>query len=135
MTASRSHQSAAELPRSSASVLVVDDDVDTRDLLADVLRRAGYTVETASDGRDAIARLRTSPLPRLILLDIEMPVMNGAEFRETQRKDEQWLRIPTVVMTGSREEPQLDLAVEHTLRKPFTTDDLLATVARYYTPR
>jgi CheY-like chemotaxis protein len=129
---STSRQDATARPSAAGAVLVVDDDVDTRELLADVLRGAGYLVETAGNGRDALELLQDNlPLPRMILLDIEMPVMNGAEFRETQRKDAQWIRIPTVVMTGSREEPLLDLAVDDTLRKPFTTDDLLSIVARY----
>jgi CheY-like chemotaxis protein len=117
-----------------ASILIVDDDLDTCDMLATALRRAGYSVCTATNGRDAIACLQVG-IPELILLDIEMPIMNGAEFRQAQRQNRDWLRIPTVVMTGSRFEPQLDLAVKETLRKPFTAKNLLGVVARYCTPR
>jgi CheY-like chemotaxis protein len=67
----------------------------------------------------------------MILLDIQMPVMDGAEFRQAQRRNPELLRVPTVVMTGSKEEPLLDMSVVETLIKPFRRDELLAIVARY----
>ena len=115
------------------SVLLVDDDEDTHALLACVLERAGYSVETAGNGREALTLL-DQIRPSVILLDIEMPVMNGAEFRQRQRQDRDLIRIPTIVMTGSRMEAMLDPAVENVLRKPFTTPKLLAAVAPYCTP-
>ena len=118
---------------SKPSVLVVDDDDDTSDLLASSLCRAGYAVQTASNGAEALALLRAN-IPDVILLDIEMPVMDGAEFRQSQRRDRRLLDIPTIVMTGSANEPQLDLAVAHTLRKPFRTKDLLSLLAGYCGP-
>jgi CheY-like chemotaxis protein len=116
--------------RREVSVLVVDDDEETRDLLAVMLERAGYSVATACDGLEALAALR-SIRPRLILLDIQMPVMNGAEFREAQRRDPELIRIPTVVMTGSKEEPILDVAVVDALAKPFPTSALLQILGRF----
>ncbi len=111
------------------SVLVVDDDCDTHDLLDVLLSHAGYSVVTASNGREALGLL-TSIRPRMILLDVEMPVMTGPEFREVQRRDPDLIRIPTVVMTGSRDEPVLDPAVAEVLRKPFRANQLLALVRR-----
>src|SRR5678815_4049235 len=115
------------------SVLIVDDDADTRELLDVALVRAGYSVATASNGREALAILRTIR-PEMILLDIQMPVMDGAEFRQAQRRDQDLIKIPTVVMTGSREEPVLDIAVAETLTKPFRVKDLLAIVGRHCEP-
>jgi CheY-like chemotaxis protein len=112
------------------TVLVVEDDDDTCDLLASSLCRAGYSVQTASNGAEALELLHAST-PDVILLDIEMPVMDGAEFRQAQRRDRRLLDIPTIVMTGSAYEPQLDLAVAHTIRKPFRTNDLLTLLAGY----
>ena len=112
------------------SVLLVDDDNDTSSMLAVVLEHAGYTVETASHGREALELLRLV-VPCVILLDLEMPVMNGAQFREKQRQDRDLIRIPTIVLTGSREEPVLDPAISRVLHKPCTSKKLMAVVAEY----
>lgn len=129
----------ANTPRSgipayhAIDVLVVDDDLDTCEILASVLTRGGYSVETAANGLEAIDVLFRGT-PRVLLIDIEMPVMTGPELRQIQRQDPHWVQIPTIVMTGSKHEPQLDLAVKHTLHKPFKAHTLLALVARYCSP-
>jgi len=115
-----------------ASVLVVDDDPDERDLVAGICEHAGFTVATAADGREALDLLARDA-PELIILDVCMPIMGGAEFRAEQRRDRRLLEIPTVVMTGGDDDPFLDLAVERTLRKPFKARDLLAIVRRHCT--
>ena len=111
-------------------VLIIDDDPDARDLLAGLLRKHGYSVATAADGRAGLDLLY-SVRPGLILVDLIMPIMDGATFREQQRHRRDWLSIPTIVMTGSNEEPFLDLAVEQTLRKPVHARDLLEIVRRH----
>ncbi|MDQ3365298.1 MAG: response regulator [Myxococcota bacterium] len=111
------------------SVLVIDDDCDTHELLDVLLSHAGYSVMTASNGQEALELLRAIR-PRMILLDVEMPVMTGPEFREAQRRDQELIRIPTVVMTGSREEPVLDPGVAEVLHKPFRATQLLSLVRR-----
>ena len=111
-------------------VLIVDDDPDVRDMMDAVLTNAGYTVETATNGDEALKLLR-SIRPELILLDIKMPTMDGAEFRQAQRREPELLRIPTVVMTAAPVEALLDLAVKETLRKPVGKAELLATVRRH----
>jgi CheY-like chemotaxis protein len=124
------HVAGAELP--SIGVLIVDDDDDACEMLATLVERAGYTVETVSNGREALERLRYLK-PELILLDVCMPVMDGPTFRQEQRRHWDWLRIPTIVMTGANEEPMLDIAVEETLRKPVRGVELLALIARHCT--
>jgi CheY-like chemotaxis protein len=113
------------------SVLVVDDDDDTRDMLGVIL--AGYSIATACHGREALSLLQ-SIRPEMILLDIQMPVMDGAEFREAQRRIPELISIPTVVMTGSREEPTLDVGIAATLTKPFGRNALLQIVERHCHP-
>lgn len=120
----------ASAGRRAISVLVIDDDPDTHDMLQLMLQREGYSVVTAAHGREALERLQAIR-PELILLDIQMPIMDGHGFREAQRRDRALLRIPTVVMTGSADEPMLDLAVEETLVKPIHRARLLEVVARY----
>jgi CheY-like chemotaxis protein len=118
----------------SIAVLIVDDDEDTRDMIAVLLEQAGYSVATAGNGREALERLKMLR-PEMILLDVCMPEMDGAMFRQEQRRHWDWLHIPTIVMTGAADEPMLDIAVEQTLRKPVRGADLLAIVARHCTSR
>jgi CheY-like chemotaxis protein len=117
----------------SGSILVVDDDREIRELMEAILSKAGYAVAVAADGDEAL-RLMRSIRPSLIFLDINMPIMDGAEFRQAQRRDPDLIRIPTVVMTAANTEPLLDLAVEETLRKPVHCDDLMRIVRRHCTP-
>jgi CheY-like chemotaxis protein len=115
-------------------VLVVDDDPESRDMIDAVLTRAGYSVATAGDGLEALALLR-SVRPELILLDVCMPICDGAQFRQEQRRNRDWIKIPTIVMTGLADEPVLDVAVEEALRKPISSAELLAIAAAHCTRR
>ena len=119
--------------RKVVSVLVVDDDVDTREMVEQLLTAANYSVVTASDGREALELLETIR-PALILLDVQMPVMDGAEFRQQQRRDPALLRIPTVVISGAASEPVLDLAIDEALKKPVRRADLMRLVERHCGP-
>jgi CheY-like chemotaxis protein len=121
---------ANELPR--VGVLIVDDDEDAREILADIVRKAGYSVATAANGAEALELLHRCR-PEMILLDVMMPVMDGATFRQEQRHNREWIRIPTIVMTGVANEPMLDVAVEDTLRKPVSAQAVLAFVVRHCT--
>lgn len=116
----------------TVGVLIVDDDEDARDMLAHIIRRAGYSVVTACDGNEALDVLHATR-PELIVLDVVMPGMDGPRFREEQRHHADWIRIPTIVMTGAADEPVLDIAIEDTLRKPVHAADVLALVARHCT--
>src|SRR5689334_6104245 len=80
------------------TILVVDDDEDILEALRDLLRDEGYDVVAARDGRTALERLRGGLRPRLILLDLMMPTMNGYEFRREQRADPALAGIPTIVV-------------------------------------
>jgi CheY-like chemotaxis protein len=111
-------------------VLVVDDDPEVRDVTEAILTKAGYLVVTAENGDEGLTLVR-SARPALIFLDLNMPVMGGAEFRQAQRRDPELIRIPTVVMTAAADEPLLDLAIEETLRKPVHMDDLMRIVRRH----
>ena len=109
------------------TILVVEDSVDLRETLAEILEEQGYTVRTAAHGQDAFDQLRTGPLPSLILLDLMMPVMDGWEFRRRQQEDARLRSIPVVVMSASADLSAVDAAGH--LRKPFELSELLGTVA------
>jgi signal transduction histidine kinase/CheY-like chemotaxis protein len=81
------------------SVLVIEDDPVTRDMMRTILDREGWEVETAGNGFAAIEQL-TSKLPDLILLDLMMPQMDGFEFIVELRKRELWRDIPVIVNTA-----------------------------------
>ncbi|SRR5712692_6648561 len=118
----------------AVSVLVIDDDFDIRDLLIEILRDEGLSVATASQGAEALKMLETVR-PDVILLDLNMPVMNGFEFRRAQRRDPALRRIPTVVMTAAdlQKDRIAELAAEGALGKPISFPDLLSMVKRYCT--
>lgn len=117
------------------SVLVVDDDPDIRLTLAEILEDEGYSVATAGNGIEALAALQ-EVRPRLILLDLSMPRMDGTEFRRRQLSDPAIAAIPTVVITaaGQVRDRLAPLGISETLIKPLNMDRLLALVGRYCTP-
>ena len=89
-------------------VLIVDDDVHTRQLLSAVLGGEGYRLHTAREGRDALAFLGRGDRPRLIVLDLKMPVMGGREFLRALRADQHHAAIPVVVVTSlDADDPEL----------------------------
>lgn len=131
--ARRGESPPAHRRSSSISVLVVDDDIDACGVIESILANHGYSAIAVGDGRDALDILRFIR-PSLILLDIHMPIMDGMQFRQVQRRDRELLEIPTVVMTASDDEMQLDLAVMETVHKPVRKRDLLELVGRYCGP-
>lgn len=113
-------------------ILVVEDDQDLRETLMESLEHAGYAVSTAGDGAVALELLRTrSRRPDLILLDLQMPNMNGIEFRREQLKQPSLADIPVALLTADAEGEQkaasLDVAL---LRKPLKLPQLLAAIPR-----
>lgn len=115
-------------------VLVVEDNEDIRDAVAESLEDAGYDVWVAANGAIAMDALRNSnDLPCLILLDLMMPVMDGAQFLQEMRRDPRLSALPVVVVTadGSAITKATALGTHGGLRKPVHLDDLLSTVSKY----
>lgn len=103
-------------------ILVVDDDPDLRDIIALVLRRAGYVVEGAADGAEALDLMRRHR-PDAVLLDLAMPVMDGRTFLEVKRGDPALAPVPVVIMSAdvvTADALRLQYGVQGFLRKPFT---------------
>jgi len=109
------------------SILIVDDDQDIREALAEVLARAGYLVSTAANGKIALEQAQENR-PDLIVLDLVMPVMCGWTFLEAQRRDPGLASIPVIVASASIDSQVEGVAV--LLGKPFELDTLLMIVAR-----
>ena len=115
-------------------ILVVEDDRDLRDALAEILRDEGYSVSSAGHGEEALSLLRGENIEvSLILLDLTMPVMNGWQFRDEQRKDPGLSEIPVVVLSaGDRLPEQLaPLGIRDFVRKPIELAVLLRMIDRY----
>jgi CheY-like chemotaxis protein len=113
------------------TILVVEDDVDVREAYVDVLDHAGYRVDAAVHGLDALEYLRSHQPPAMILLDLMMPVMDGWQLHGELAADEALARIPVVVITAHREAP--GFACADRLLKPVPLRELLATIARVVT--
>ena len=113
-------------------VLIVEDDPDIAETLGLMLEDRGYRTETASNGRDALERLRRTPRPSLILLDLTMPVMDGREFRRVQLETPELAAIPVVVVTADAAADQRSgIDAPAWLVKPVALEALVDTVARY----
>jgi CheY-like chemotaxis protein len=78
----------------------VDDEPGLRLLMTAILEREGYRVQLAENGAMALERLSKAPLPHLIVLDLEMPEVNGVAFRTIQLQSTELARIPVVVCTS-----------------------------------
>ncbi len=114
----------------SRTVLVVDDDEDIRTIVAEALEEAGYTVETANGGVQALKRVARGA-PDAIILDIWMPTLDGFDFMRTLRATEGTRNVPVVAMSAAYpERAALDIGVQEFVAKPFEVSALLAAVER-----
>ncbi|NJK81830.1 MAG: response regulator [Chloroflexaceae bacterium] len=117
----------------SPSILVIDDDYFMREMLTVLLEDEGYAVATAAHGREALDYLHTvARFPNLILLDMMMPIMDGAAFRQAQQQDATIASIPVVVLSANGD-PNLGkkLGVEAHLPKPIDMETLLQLIRRF----
>jgi CheY-like chemotaxis protein len=113
-------------------VLVVEDDLPTRELLRRLLIKEEWGVTEAANGQEALGRLRAGR-PDLILLDLMMPEMDGFQLLEELRKHQEWRDIPVIVVTAKDLTPEdrrrLNGYVEHIVQKGmYKRDELLRQV-------
>ena len=115
-----------------STILVVEDDTDIRSALCSILEDEGYRVACAVDGQEALTALRAGLRPAVILLDLMMPVMDGADFRAAQLRDLRFAAIPVVVLTadGRIQEVAQALGAAAAFAKPFELKLLLRTLER-----
>lgn len=113
------------------SILIVDDTAEIRSLIADMLTDAGYTVECACNGAEALAAVERN-VPALVLLDLHMPVLDGWGF--VRALTARVVRIPIIVLTAATNAARYsnDLGAVSYIRKPFALMDLLGTVETAY---
>lgn len=120
----------------SGRVLVIDDEPLVRTLFRRSLQSAGFDVVVAESGPEGLEKLRQDPDIRIVLLDLNMPDMDGHAFRREQRNDPRLKDVPTVVVTGEPLSRLFDSdlhAVEYLL-KPVGRDHLISVVSDYCEP-
>lgn len=106
-------------------LLLLEDDPDIGETLCEVLGEAGYQVEWAHDGAAGLALLDNGFIPAVVVLDLMMPRMGGAEFLERLRARPAGGDIPVLVTSAFESAPDL---ANGSLRKPFSLPDLLAAL-------
>jgi CheY-like chemotaxis protein len=119
-------------PEERATVLLVEDENELRDIVGDLLEHDGYEVIPASNGKQAIEFLHNArKLPSVIVLDLMMPIVSGWECLAAIRNEERLASIPVLVVTAARHDrPD---GVTALLKKPFSIADLLQEVRRLST--
>lgn len=117
------------------TILVVDDEFGVAEVLQSLLEDEGYRVVTAINGKQALLRL-TEAVPDLIIVDYMMPIMDGAQMVATLRGEQNWSRIPVIMMSSLDEHTVRKECDSYNafLRKPFRANAVLALVAGVLNP-
>ncbi len=113
------------------TIMVVDDSITVRKVTARLLKRQGLEIFTAKDGVDAIAQLQEQ-IPDLMLLDVEMPHMDGYELATQMRNSREWKHIPIIMITsrtGTKHRDRAEkIGINRYLGKPFNETELLENI-------
>jgi CheY-like chemotaxis protein len=118
----------------SPTIFIVEDDVDTREMLGRFLELEGYHVESAANGKVALERLDAGAPACVILLDLMMPVMDGWQFRREQVQHAALADIPVIVVSAAGGGRLEQIDADAYLSKPVDLDELLEHVTQYCRP-
>ncbi len=122
-----------ESPIATCPVLIVEDDADLREMMAQLLTLEGFNAATVSNGREALAYLQSNAAPDVILLDLMMPVMDGWEFRREQQRHREMADVPVIILSALDQARATDVTADAFLKKPLDFDRLLELIRRYCT--
>src|SRR5438128_10641515 len=113
-------------------VLIVEDDADLREMMAQLLSLEGFQAAAVANGSEALQYLHNGHVkPDVILLDLMMPVMDGWEFRRKQQADPSLADVPVIVLSALGQSRAADVQAEGFLKKPLDFDRLLQLVPQY----
>jgi CheY-like chemotaxis protein/HPt (histidine-containing phosphotransfer) domain-containing protein len=132
--------SAPTAPAPHARLLLVEDNIVNQKVVLAILRKKGYQIDVANDGREALDKLEANgPNYQLILMDVQMPVLDGLEATRTIRRDPRWQHLPIIAMTahamnGDRERC-LQAGMDAYISKPVQPAHLLATIEKHLAAR
>ena len=121
-----------ELRKLAGTILVVEDDPDSREVFTELLRGEGHPVVAVRSGAEALAYLRREKRPSVILLDMLMPEMDGWQFRKAQQSDPDLAGIPVVVVSALRTvaNSAMRFGAAAFLPKPIAPEDLIGAISR-----
>jgi CheY-like chemotaxis protein len=127
--------SGARAPGSPARILVVEDNQVNQKVVTAVLRKRGFSIELANDGQEALNKLEKSAAFDLVLMDVQMPVLDGLEATRLIRKETRWNRLPIIAMTAHAmngdKERCLEAGMNGYISKPVHPSLLLSTVDEF----
>ena len=112
-------------------VLIVEDDIELREMMAQLLTLEGFQASTVANGREALDYLGRGDRPDVILLDLMMPVMDGWEFRRQQQSDPSVANVPVIVLSALDYRRAAEVDAVAFLKKPLDFDRLLQLVRQY----
>lgn len=112
------------------NILIVEDNVDIRSALVEVLNMEGHPTAEANNGRAALNYLHNNPRPSMVLLDMMMPIMNGREFLDALKKEPGCCNIPVIIISAVADRVDTTGAKE-CIGKPMDLNNLLDVVAKY----
>lgn len=114
------------------NILIIDDDKDIRNLVTAYLTHAGHTISQAENGQDGVAQAGETP-PDLIILDINMPVMDGTRVMKALNESPETAKIPVIALSGvsipEMRDDMYQLGCRAFVQKPIDFDVLLGTVS------
>ena len=128
-------QLSAHTAHAHVRILVVEDNQVNQKVVTAVLRKRGYVIELANDGQEALAKLQQGGHFDVILMDVQMPVVDGLEATRLIRKDPRWTTVPIIAMTAHAmtgdKEKCLEAGMNGYISKPVHPSHLLDTIDRY----
>jgi len=116
---------------STKSILILEDNIDSRELFGEILRDENYVVIETEDGQDALNYLRTHETPPdLILMDLTFPHMSASQFVDELLAEAKWQDIPLIVVSGQvdTQEQAIKLNAKGFLKKPFDINQFVRTI-------
>ena len=120
---------------STARILVVEDNQVNQKVVTAVLRKRGFHIELANDGQEALAKLANCEAFNLVLMDVQMPVLDGLEATRLIRKESRWKSLPIIAMTAHAmngdKERCLEAGMSGYISKPVHPSLLLSTVDEF----
>jgi DNA-binding response OmpR family regulator len=129
------NESSPDKPARKPAVLVIEDDENIAMMLKYLLNREGFNAVVLRDGRAAQETIERYKPPKLILMDVKLPFVDGVRLVQIVRQRPDWERVPIIMLTSITEEKVisrvLDAGADDYVVKPFQTLDLLARVRRY----
>ena len=126
-----SHTTAQDPASSGATrrlrILVIEDDSELREVLAEVLEEHGYRAVTATNGREGLRQIRAYE-PDVVVLDLMMPLMDGWQFRLEQKRDPAIAGIPVIAMSASESAAAATIDTDLYVKKPFTPAEMIEAI-------